>query len=324
VNLKNENLASPQYKRLHLVHGDAMMGDLGQYLTVGCTALVCKMLDDGACVGAAYTLDDPVRALKQLDNDPTWTRPVRLTCGREATGLEIQEHYLKAAEHYTRGNGEPWMHQVVRRWRWAWEALSGGPEQLASVLDPFIKSRMYGQVLAKHGMTLREFGLWCSALALVEPHLDGSRFPRRAIREHLRGLLPMVCFLLLEDRMAKYDMPWDRLPAMRTLLRTLKAMDLQYHDISERGLHWRMRQNGLCGSSVLDRRDIEQAMSSCPKGTRAEARGKAICEVWGNTRARANWVTVMSPTRGRMQLNDPFQSQGQWVAPKKPEAKRKV
>lgn len=321
MNLKNEPLGAPRLKRLHLTHSDALMSELGTYLTVGCTALVAKMLDDGVCVGPAFTLQDPLRALSQLDNDPTWTRPLRLRCGREASGLEIQQHYLCAAERYTQRNGEPWMRAVTQHWRESCNALRRGPEHLADSLDPYIKSRIYGRVLSKRGLSLGDFGLWCYALALIEPHLNGSALPRRTLREHLRSRLPMVSFMLLHDRMAKHSLQWDRLPEMHALLQTMKALDLQYHDISEDGLYWRMRARGVCDSRILSEGDIAAAMNALPKGTRARARGTAICEVWRDTQARANWMSVTS-SKGTMQLDDPFVCEGQWVAPPKPEAQK--
>ena len=137
---------------------------------------------------------------------------------------------------------------------------------------------------------------------------------------YLRVRLPMVSFMLLEDRMARYAMQWDRLPEMRCLLQTMKALDLLYHDVGEVGLYWRMRAQGLCDSRILRQEDIAQAMNTPPKGTRAQARGKAICEVWRDSSARASWMGVTA-ARGVMPLNDPFGCEGQWTAPARAEPK---
>ena len=322
INLKNEPLGPPGLKRLHLTHSDACMSELGTYLTVGCTALVCKMLDDGVWVGPAFALEDPLRALRQLDSDPTWARPLRLKCGRQASALDIQEHYLNAAEHYTRrGGGEPWMQEVVKRWRGSLDALRKGPEQLADSLDPYIKMRMYARILGKRGLSLGDFGLWGATLGLMEPHLDETPLPRRRVHEHLRGRLPMVSFMLIEDRMAKYGMQWDRLPEMRSLLLMLKRLDLQYHDIGADGLYYRGRAQGIWDSKIITEEAIAQARNTPPQGTRAQARGQAICQVWRDPSARANWMGVTS-ARGAMPLNDPFVCEGQWTTPAKPEPKQ--
>ena len=140
-NLRDEPLGTATSRRLHLTHGDATMAELGTYLTVGCSALVTSMLDHGVFVGPAYTLDDPVNALRQLDHDPSWTRPLRLASGREASALEIQDHYLKAAERYTRRHIEPWMRHVVKSWRSTQDTLRKDPALLETALDPYIKRR---------------------------------------------------------------------------------------------------------------------------------------------------------------------------------------
>lgn len=321
---KNESLGPTPLKRMHLTHGDALMSELGTFLTVGCTALVCKMWDDGVCVGPAFALEDPLRAIRQLDSDPTWARPVlRLKSGRECSGLDIQEHFCTAAEGYTRRDGgEPWMQDVVKRWRGSLNALRQGPEHLADSLDPYIKMRMFGRILEKQGLSLGEFDLWCATLALLEPHLDATPLPRRGLREHLRGRLPMVSFMLIEDRMAKHRMQWDRLPGMRSLLQTMKTLDLQYHDISPDGLYYRGRAQGIWDSKIITKEAIAQAMNTPPRGTRAQARGRAICQIWQqDPTARANWMAVTS-SRGVMRLDDPFICEGQWIAPPKPETQK--
>ena len=47
-----------------------------------------------------FTLDNPIRAIREISHDLTGRRPVRLAGGREATALDIQrEYYSRAAEH---------------------------------------------------------------------------------------------------------------------------------------------------------------------------------------------------------------------------------
>ena len=121
--------------------------------------------------------------------------------------------------------------------------------------------------------------------------------------------------------MARYRTQWDRLPEMRSLLQKMKLIDLRYHDISEDGLYWRMRAQGICDSRIVGEEDIARAMNTPPQGTRAQARGTAICEVRRDSSARAHWMGVTS-ARGAMQLNDPFGCEGQWIAPATPEPKQ--
>jgi hypothetical protein len=321
---KNEPLASPPFKRLHLTHGDALMSELGTYLTVGCTALVCKMWDDGVCVGPAFALEDPLQAVRQLDRDPTWARPVlRLRCGRLASGLEIQWHFLTAAERYVaRGDGEPWEQEMLTQWRISLEKLAKGPEHLATSLDPYIKLAFYSRILAERGVTLEEFGKWCDTLTLIEPYLNkDAPLPARKVERHLAGCVPRWTFDCLKERLGGSVSQWERLPVMHSLVQTMKRLDLRYHDVAEDGLYWRLRRQGLANSTIVTEEEIAQAMLLPPKDTRAHARGAAIVEAWPEAAARANWMKVTS-ARGTLDLSNPFATEGQWTGAPQPEPKK--
>jgi len=101
----------------------------------------------------------------------------------------------------------------------------------------------------------------------------------------------------------------------------LKRLDLQYHDIGADGLYYRGRAQGIWDSKIITEEAIAQARNRPPQGTRAQARGKEICEVWRDPSARANWMSVTS-ARGAMRFNDPFGCEGQWIAPATPEPKQ--
>ena len=325
VHLKDESLSGPGYKRIHLTSSDALMSDLGTYLTVGCTALVLRMLDDGVSVGPAMTLLDPVAALRHLDSDHTWKRSLPLKCGLHASALDIQEHYLRAAETYTSHACEPWMRNVVVLWRRAVDELRQRPESLTTKLDPFIKLRLYSKALSAHGLSLAEFGKWCGTIAQIEPHIGAAHIPRRAIREFLRERLPFVPFLFLEQRLEKKGLSWGGIPRALTLWHTMLAMDLAYHRVDEQGLYWHLRTSGAVDSTLIGEDAIGKAMNEAPRGTRALARGKAIRELLSSEKGTANWCTVQS-TQRRMNLTDPFREDGKWelIAQAKPAATSRV
>ncbi len=311
INIKRESLCMPPFERFHLVHGDALMADLGAYLTVGCTALVLRMLDDGVSVGPAMALEKPLQALQQLDDDPSWSRPLRLASGGEASGLAIQEHYVKAAERYVRRGAEPWMMEIVRLWRESWYALKQGSENLATRLDPYIKLRFFGQFLATQGMAWNDFNAWASILALVDSHLPSEPLPASAWSD----VLPRVPMELTADRMERHGLEWNDLPRARALWRQMKMLDLRYHDIGTAGLFWQIARHTRC-PELVPQEEIRRAMSHPPAGTRAAARGAAIRQVSGDAAAKANWSEVIAPTVGRMELNDPFKTEAAWLLPK--------
>ena len=47
-----------------------------------------------------HTLENPIRAIREISHDLTGRRKVRLANGREASALEIQEEYLTRAKDF--------------------------------------------------------------------------------------------------------------------------------------------------------------------------------------------------------------------------------
>jgi hypothetical protein len=322
LNPKNEPFAPNAFKRLHFVHGDALMSELGTFLTVGCTALVCAMLDRGVCVGPAMTLADPLAALHELDGDPSWTRPLKLASGAEAGGLDIQEHYLRAAESYTRRDAQAWMLDVVTRWRWSIDQLRRGPDGLAGALDPYIKERLYRSALQSHGFSLEGMKAWCPAIGLVAAHCQGALPAHADLRGALRERVPLVPRELLMDHLRQHGLCIEDLPRAQAVLRRMQTLDLRYHDIAPTGLYWRLRERGRCNSRVVSDADVLRAAMNAPCGTRAAARGSAIVQSAGDPKARAAWHSVVS-SQGTLSLPDPFATAGQWVAPRRTTAARR-
>ena len=311
VNLKNEPLATSPYKRIHITHGDACMSELSTFLSVGCTALVVKMLDDGVCVGPSYTLLDPIDALKQLDNDFHWTSTLQLASGFMTTAIEIQEHYLNVAEAYVQNRDEYWMTEVVRRWRWAVDMLRAqGPVGLSKTLDPYIKLTMYSKYLTKEGLTLKEFSQWCAPITLAKPYFKGKH--RNDIRGWLREQMPYTSFYFLEDRMNYNRFEWSDLPKAIATYNKLLALDTMFHDISEQGGYFRMRDAGIVDSQLIDNTQLDRAMQQPPLDTRAYARGNAIRESASTSGTVANWTEVRNANK-RTNFFDPLSITHTWT-----------
>ncbi len=313
VHQKEESLAQQGFRRIHLTSSDATMSELGTYLTVGCTALVLKMLDDGACVGPALSLADPVGALRTLDADPSWQRPLPLACGGEASALDIQEHYLRAAEAYCAKQAcEPWMKMVLHRWRAALDDLRTAPGKLTRQLDPYIKMKLYCGVLASQGFELKEFSQYCGAICFLQSHLGSEELPKRGLREFFRDRIPFVTFMLLEERIERQRLSWANLRRAVGVWRTMLLTDLAYHEIGDGGLYWRLQAAGAVNSKLTEAGAVLRAMTDAPEGTRAKVRSMAIRELHAGEGGNGNWGQVISPQR-RMLFPDPFATEGQFI-----------
>src|SRR5690606_7627785 len=81
-----------KYRRLHVIIGDANLGQVSTLLRVGTTNLVLSLIEAG--LAPKLELEDPVAALQQISHDPSLKTAVRLRGGRRLTAIEIQREYL--------------------------------------------------------------------------------------------------------------------------------------------------------------------------------------------------------------------------------------
>lgn len=314
IHVKNEPLSGSRNRRIHITHGDITMTTMSTYLTLGCTALVIRMLDDGVCVGPAFKLLDPIAALRSIDVDYSWNSPLPLATGLQATPLEIQEHYLRAAERYTARAGSPWMRNVAQHWRMAVDVLRAeGPRGLARDLDACVKMTLYDTFLRHRGITLRRFSQLCGPAAAARPYLRDA--PERGMREYLRDRLPAVRFAFLEERMERSDLDWADLPRAISLYEKMIALDLLYHDISESGLFAKLCRSGVI-DTLVEPNEVRAAMRQPPCDTRAKARGQAIAETASESGVNANWLQVQTASR-RAAFPDPTSTVLTWAEQKK-------
>lgn len=100
INTRDEPHADAErYRRLHVIVGDSNMNECTTLLKVGATDLVLRMIESG--VGLRdMTLENPIRAIREISHDLTGRRKVRLAGGREASALEIQEEYFTKARDF--------------------------------------------------------------------------------------------------------------------------------------------------------------------------------------------------------------------------------
>ena len=94
INTRDEPHADAEkYRRLHVIVGDSNMNEWTSYLKVGTTALLLRMVEEGVQI-RDMTLENPIRAIREISHDMTCTRRVRLANGREASALDMQKEYL--------------------------------------------------------------------------------------------------------------------------------------------------------------------------------------------------------------------------------------
>ncbi len=83
-----------------MIVGDSNMSEYATFLKVGSTSILLRMLEDPGTVLRDLTLENPIRAIREISHDLTCRRQVRLANGREVSALDIQSEYLTRALRY--------------------------------------------------------------------------------------------------------------------------------------------------------------------------------------------------------------------------------
>ncbi|CCH76578.1 Pup--protein ligase [Nostocoides japonicum T1-X7] len=157
INTRDEPHADAEhYRRLHVIVGDSNMSEATTLLKVGSADLVLQMIEAGV-VMRDMTLENPIRAIREISHDLTGRRPVRLANGRQLSALQIQTEYLERAQSYVdRVGSESLVHkQVLDLWSRTLEAVSTDRLSLVETeIDWVIKHRLIDSYAAKHGIPL--------------------------------------------------------------------------------------------------------------------------------------------------------------------------
>jgi proteasome accessory factor A len=117
INTRDEPHADAErYRRLHVIVGDSNMNETTTLLKVTMTDLVLRMIEAGVPV-KDMTLENPIRAIREISHDMTGRRKVRLANGREMSAMEIQsEYHSRAAEFVDREGFGPVHRQMLELW----------------------------------------------------------------------------------------------------------------------------------------------------------------------------------------------------------------
>ncbi|HLS46573.1 MAG TPA: depupylase/deamidase Dop [Ornithinicoccus sp.] len=134
VNTRDEPHATGEkYRRLHVIVGDANLGDVPNLLKVGFTSLVLGLIESGRA--PALELADGVRAIRDISHDPTLRHTVELVDGRRMTALDILAVYREAIEDHVGTEVDPDTREVLDHWDAVTEDLASDPMRCVGTLD---------------------------------------------------------------------------------------------------------------------------------------------------------------------------------------------
>ncbi len=157
INTRDEPHADPeQFRRLHVIVGDSSMAEPTTMLKVGSTDLVLRVVEAGLPV-RDLTLENPIRAIREISNDLTGRHPVRLANGTTSTALGIQEEYLARAQDFADRETDlgPQVKAVLDLWERTLRAVRTDDLSLVDrEVDWVIKHQLVQRYRDKHGLDL--------------------------------------------------------------------------------------------------------------------------------------------------------------------------
>src|ERR1700749_1763410 len=156
INTRDEPHADAErFRRLHVIVGDSNMSETTMLLKVGATDLVLRMVEAGT-VMRDLTLENPIRAIREVSHDMTGRSRVRLANGREASALEVQWESLKKAKEFTDSSGlDSISKRVLEIWERALSAIEDDHlDRIAREIDWVTKYQLIERYRARHRLPL--------------------------------------------------------------------------------------------------------------------------------------------------------------------------
>lgn len=156
INTRDEPHADAEkYRRLHVIVGDTNMSQYATFLKMGTAACVLKMLETPGFAIRDLTLENPIRAIREISADVTCRHPVRLASGKEMSGLDIQNYLLGRALDYQREFGfSSEETQALAMWQETLVALENDPMSLSNRLDWVAKLNLLNRYQDRHSKDL--------------------------------------------------------------------------------------------------------------------------------------------------------------------------
>jgi proteasome accessory factor A len=190
INTRDEPHADAErFRRLHVIVGDSNMSEFTTYLKLAVTDLVVRMVEENT-VMRDLSLENPIRAIREISHDITCTKQVRLANGRELTAVEIQREYFERAVRFAqRRDGDERTRSVLAEWGGALDALEQGDlDRLERKIDWVAKMRLIERYRAKHDLPLTHPRVALMDLTYHEVNRDRGLY---YLLEH-RGLMERV------------------------------------------------------------------------------------------------------------------------------------
>jgi proteasome accessory factor A len=158
VNTRDEPHADAEaFRRLHVIVGDSNMSEMTTLVKVASMDLVLRTLEANA-LSRDMTLENPIRAIRDVSHDITGNAQVVLNSGQTMTALEIQHEFLSQVRTYVDKSGSelsPMHVQALELWERTLGAVETGNHSLIDRdIDWAIKKKLLDAYMTKHNLDL--------------------------------------------------------------------------------------------------------------------------------------------------------------------------
>ena len=181
VNTRDQSLAGPDWRRLHVICGDTNVLPASTALKVGATALVLDALESRSF---ALSIDDPIGALRAISEGGP--RVVLESSLGSVDAIALQRRFLDLA-----GADGGWRGRVTQLWLRALDALESDPQALVGQLDWPTKRALLAADARRVGVGgldeyLRSYSVRARRLSMLF-HQVGGRVVRSFDSDWLEG-----------------------------------------------------------------------------------------------------------------------------------------
>jgi len=160
INTRDEPHADAErYRRLHVIVGDSNMSETTTMLKLGSADLVLRMLEAGRTM-RDLSLENPIRAIREMSHDLTGSRPVRMSNGKMMSSLDIQSEYFEKVHAFADSTGllddpDGVPARTIDLWGRAIKAIGAQDlSQIDTEIDWAIKLRLIDRYMNKHGLEM--------------------------------------------------------------------------------------------------------------------------------------------------------------------------
>ncbi|MFM9122759.1 MAG: proteasome accessory factor PafA2 family protein, partial [Actinomycetota bacterium] len=135
--------------------GDSNMSEYATFLKIGTTMLLLRMLEEPNVIIRDMSLENPIRAIREISHDISCRRKIRLASGRELSALDIQRELLDHALRFAktgRFNAEEL--RALEMWEHCIATIENEPLKLNREVDWVIKYHLIDAYREKNSLAL--------------------------------------------------------------------------------------------------------------------------------------------------------------------------